>query len=54
MQIFHITLNHGTIIPTGIRNKSLVTCTAQLAGGFLLKLLKYVEVMLSFFGFSDV
>ena len=33
--------------------KSLI-CAAQLAGGLLLKKLKYFEVMLNIFGFSQV
>ena len=32
--------------------KSLVTCATQLAGGLLLKRLKYFEVMLNIFEFS--
>ena len=34
--------------------KSIVTYAAQLAGGLLLKMLKYFEVMLNIFEFSHV
>ena len=34
--------------------KSLVICATQLAGGLLLKMLKYFEVMLNIFEFSNV
>ena len=34
--------------------KSLATCATQLAGGLLLKKLKYFEVMLNNFEFSHV
>ena len=47
--------NHGTIIRTGITcKKTLVICATQLAGGLLLKKLKYFEVMLNIFEFSRV
>ena len=41
----------GTIqTGTGITcKKSLVICVTQLAGGLLLKMLKYVEIMLNIF-----
>ena len=45
---FSVGFNHGTIIRTGI------TCATQLAGGLLLKKLKYFEVMLNIFEFSRV
>ena len=46
---------HGTIIRTGITcRKSLVICATQLAGGLLLKKLKYLKVMLNIFEFSRV
>ena len=38
-EILKVVLDHGTII------KSLVICAIQLAGGFLLKMPKYFEVM---------
>ena len=34
--------------------KSLVKCATQLAGGLLLKMLKYFEVTLNIFEFSHV
>ena len=34
--------------------KSIVACATQLAGGLLLKKLKYFEVMLNIFEFSRV
>ena len=34
--------------------KALVICATQLAGGLLLKMLKYFEVMLNIFEFSNV
>ena len=34
--------------------KSVVICATQLAGGLLLKMLKYFEVMLNIFEFSRV
>ena len=37
-----------------IRKKSLVICATQLAGGALLKKLKYFKVMLNIFEFSRV
>ena len=46
---------HETIIRTGITcKKILVVCATQLAGGLLLKKLKYCEVMLNIFEFSRV
>ena len=48
-------MHHGTIIRTGITcKKTLVICANQLAGGLLLKKLKYFEVMLNIFEFSRV
>ena len=35
-----------------MQEKSLVICGTQLAGGLLLKKLKYFEVMLNIFEFS--
>ena len=46
-RITYCRIYHGTIIRTGI--KSLVICVNQLAGGLLLKKLKYFEVMLNMF-----
>ena len=52
-QFFH--LSHGTIIRTGITCKKIpVICATQLAGGSLLKMLKYFEVILNIFEFSHV
>ena len=46
---------HETIIRTGITcKKILVICATQLAGGLLLKKLKYPEVILNIFEFSRV
>ena len=42
---------HGTGITC---KKSLVICATQLAGGLLLKILKYFKVMLNIFEFSHV
>ena len=42
--------DHGTIIRTGITcREPLVICTTQLAGGLLVKKLKYFEIMLNIF-----
>ena len=55
---FNFGLIHGNIVRTGIacyKNllwKSLVKFATQLAGGLLLKKLKYFEVMLNIFEFS--
>ena len=47
--------HHKTIILTGITyKKSLAVSVAQLAGGLLLKKLKYFEVMLNIFELSRV
>ena len=47
--------NHGTIIRTGITCKKIpCLCATQLAGGLLLKKLKYFQVMLNIFEFSRV
>ena len=44
---------HGTITPTGITCKKIrVTCATQLAGGLLLKKLKYLDVILNIFKLS--
>ena len=46
-------VNHEPIIQTGKHvRKSLVICATQLAGGLLLKMVKYFEVMLNTFEFS--
>ena len=48
-------LSYGTIIPTGITCKKIPCyCLTQLAGGLLLKKLKYFEVMLNIFDLSRV
>ena len=45
-------MNHGTIIRTGITCKKSFICAAQRAGGLLLKMLRYFEVMLNILEFS--
>ena len=48
-------LIQGTIIRTGITCKKIrVICATQLAGGLLLKKLKYFEVVLNISEFSRV
>ena len=50
-----VQLEHGIIIRTGITCKKIpVICATQLAGGLLLKNLKYFKVMLNIFEFSRV
>ena len=49
------TYHHGTIIRTWwYVRRSIVTWATQLAGGIMLKELKYFEVMLNIFAFSLV
>ena len=55
LNFYFSTFEHGTIIRTGITcKKTLVICATQLAGGLLLKKLKYFEVMLNIFELSRV
>ena len=47
--------NHGIIIQTGIASKKIPSlCATQLAGGILLKKLKYYEVLFNIFEFPRV
>ena len=52
----NLTLDYGTIVQTEITCKKVhfIICENQLAGGLLLKNLKYFEVMFNIFEFSRV